>query len=84
MKKPRTIAELSKERLRRATRKIKTENPLFAGDLGFRVVQLDSSNIRAWEPDRDNLAQSLLDATDHLKADRSEQDILVAFSGRHG
>ena len=74
--KPRTIAELTKERLRRAAKKIKNENPLFAGDLGFRVFKLDSSNIRAWEPDRDNLPQSLLDATDHLKADRDEQDIL--------
>jgi adenine-specific DNA-methyltransferase len=76
LRKPRTIAELTKERLRRAAKKIKDENPLFAGDLGFRVFKLDSSNIRAWEPDRDNLPQSLLDATDHLKNDRSEQDIL--------
>ena len=71
-----TIADIGKERIRRAAKKIKDENPLFAGDLGFRVFKLDSSNIRAWEPDRDNLPQSLLDATDHLKADRSEQDIL--------
>ena len=71
-----TIAEICKERLRRAAKKIKDENPLFAGDLGFRVFKLDSSNIRAWEPNRDNLPQSLLDATDHLKADREEQDIL--------
>jgi adenine-specific DNA-methyltransferase len=74
--KPRTIAELTKERLRRAAAKIKAENPLFAGDLGFRVFKLDTSNIRAWEPDRDNLAQSLFDATEHLKADRSENDVL--------
>lgn len=76
LRKPRTIAELTKERLSRAAKKIKDENPLFAGDLGFRVFKLDSSNIRAWEPDRDNLPQSLLDAADHLKIDRSEQDIL--------
>lgn len=71
-----TIADIGKERIRRSAKKIKDENPLFAGDLGFRVFKLDSSNIRAWEPDRDNLPQSLLDATDHLKADRDEQDIL--------
>jgi len=74
--KPRNIAELTKERLRRAAKKIKAENPMFAGDLGFRVFKLDSSNIRAWEPDRDDLGKSLLDAADHLKADRSEQDVL--------
>ena len=76
LKKPRTIAELTKERLRRAAKKIKAENPLFAGDLGFRVFKLDSSNIRAWEPDRGKLEQTLLDHADHLKADRSESDIL--------
>jgi adenine-specific DNA-methyltransferase len=74
--KPRNIAELTKERLRRAAKKVKAENPLFAGDLGFRVFKLDSSSIRAWEPDRDNLDQALLDHAEHLKAGRTEQDIL--------
>jgi adenine-specific DNA-methyltransferase len=74
--KPRTIAELTKERLRRAAKKIKDENPLFAGDLGFRVFKLDSSNIRAWEPDRNNLEQTLLDHAEHLKDGRTELDIL--------
>ena len=74
--KSRTIAELTKERLRRAGKKIKDENPIFNGDTGFRVFKLDSSNIHAWEPDRDNLSQSLFDAAEHLKTDRSEQDIL--------
>jgi adenine-specific DNA-methyltransferase len=44
--KPRTIAELTKERLRRVGKKIREENPLFAGDLGFRVFKLASSNIQ--------------------------------------
>lgn len=74
--KPRTIAELTKERLRRARKKIKDENPLFAGDLGFRIFKLDSSNINAWEPNRENLEQSLLDHMEHVKAGRSEVDIL--------
>ena len=74
--KPRTIAELTKERLRRAGKKIREENPLFAGDLGFRVFKLDSSNIRAWEPDRDKLAETLEASIEHLKTDRTEQDIL--------
>ncbi|MDD2464131.1 MAG: site-specific DNA-methyltransferase [Desulfobulbus sp.] len=74
--KPNTIAELTKERLRRAGQKIKTENPLFPGDTGFRVFKLDSSNIRAWEPDRENLQQSLLDTIDHIKPGRSEADLL--------
>ena len=73
---PLSIAELTKERLRRAAKKIKDENPLLAGDLGFRVFKLDTSNIRSWEPDRDNLEDSLIDGIDHVKPDRSEDDVL--------
>jgi adenine-specific DNA-methyltransferase len=73
---PRLISELTKERLRRAARKVRIDNPLFAGDLGFRVFKLDSSNIRTWEPRRDDLGQTLIDNLEHLKSGRTEQDIL--------
>jgi adenine-specific DNA-methyltransferase len=73
---PRNIAELTKERLRRSANQVRDENPMFAGDLGFRVFKLDSTNIRAWEPDRDKLAEALHESVEHVKADRSEQDIL--------
>jgi len=76
LKKPLNIAELTKERLRRAAKKVTAENPLFKGDLGFRVFKLASSNIRAWEPDRENLAATLQEHAEHLKTDRSEADIL--------
>jgi adenine-specific DNA-methyltransferase len=71
-----TIAEICKERLRRAGKAIRKEYPMFTGDLGFRVFKLDSSNIRAWEPDRDNLAATLAEHAEHLKTDRTEADIL--------
>jgi len=74
--KPRTIAEITKERLRRAGKKLQEENPLFKGDLGFRVFKLATSNIRAWEPDRENLPQTLEASVEHLKTDRTEADIL--------
>ena len=74
--KPRTIAELTKERLRRAGVKIRDENPMFSGDLGFRVFKLDTSNIRTWEPNREDLEGTLLDSINHIKPDRSEEDIL--------
>lgn len=73
---PVNIAELTKERLRRAAKKIITDSPQFEGDLGFRVFKLDTSNIRAWEPNRDDLEQTLLDHSEHIVAGRSEQDIL--------
>ena len=40
LNKPRNIAELTKERLSRAAKKIKDENPIFIGDTGFRVFKL--------------------------------------------
>ena len=55
---------------------MKIGNPLFAGDLGFRVFKLDSSNISAWNPNRDDLEQTLLDHADHIVHSRSEEDIL--------
>jgi adenine-specific DNA-methyltransferase len=76
IRKPRNIAEVTKERLRRAAENIKNENPMLAGDMGFRVFKLDSSNIKSWEPDRDKIDQTLLDAIEHLKTDRTELDIL--------
>lgn len=57
---PRNIAEITKERIRRAGSMIRSGNPLIAGDFGFRVFRLDSSNIRAWNPNKENLSGTLL------------------------
>lgn len=70
------ITEITKERLRLAGTKIRKENPMFSGDTGFRVFKLDSTNIREWDPNRENLAESLEASVDHLKSNRTEQDIL--------
>ena len=73
---PTTIADLTKSRLRRAGKEVRSSSPMFAGDLGFRVFKLDTSNIRTWEPDRENLEDSLIDGIDHVKPGRSQDDIL--------
>ena len=49
---------------------------MFAGDLGFRVFKLDSTNIREWDPDRNDLPKTLHESVEHLKKNRSEADIL--------
>lgn len=76
IRRPPNIAELTKERLRRAAIKIKEDNPMFSGDLGFRSFCLDSSNIRSWVPEPRDLPRTLLDAVEHLRPDRSEVDVL--------
>ena len=76
LRKPLSIAELTKERLRRAAKKLKEDNPMFSGDVGFRVFRLDKSNIRVWNPDPEGLAQSLLDHHEHILEGRTEADIV--------
>jgi len=71
-----SIADITRARLRRARKDIKDESSLSVGDFGFRVFTLASSNIRAWEPNQENLAQTLEASIDHLKTDRTEADIL--------
>jgi adenine-specific DNA-methyltransferase len=73
---PRNISELTKERLRRAGKKIKDENPMFSGDTGFRVFKLDKSNIREWNPATENIAESLLAHNEHILEGRTESDIV--------
>lgn len=75
-----TIAEISKERIRRAGEKIKEEKfakgEEFTTDIGFRVFKLDSSNINAWDGELQNLEENLLSAAENIKSDRTEEDVL--------
>ena len=73
---PANIAELTKERLRLTTNRIKSEKPDYQGDLGFRVFKLDKSNIRAWDSRPHNLEGAVLSGIDHIEPERTEQDIL--------
>ncbi|MBK9027676.1 MAG: site-specific DNA-methyltransferase [Propionivibrio sp.] len=71
-----SIADVTIDRLRRAGVRVKSDTPLFSGDTGFRVFKLDTSNIRAWSPNRDDLESSLFANIEHLQADRSDTDVL--------
>jgi len=81
---PTNISELSKERIRRASEVIMQSSQMFAGDLGFRVFKLDASNIREWEPARDDIAESLESHIVNLRTDRTEQDILCELLLKRG
>lgn len=73
---PRTIAELTKERLRRAGGKLADAYPDHNVDIGFRVFKLDTSNLRPWDPHPDDLEGTLEEAAEHVKPDRTEDDVL--------
>lgn len=74
--KPANIAELTKERVRRAASSLRLTAENLIADLGFRVFKLAPSNIRAWDPDREELEASLFTHAEHILSDRTEQDVL--------
>jgi adenine-specific DNA-methyltransferase len=74
-----TIAEIGKERIRRAGKKIKEENGLTSLNLdtGFRVFKVDSSNMQDVYYNPDDYSQDLLSQmTDNIKTDRTDEDLL--------
>jgi adenine-specific DNA-methyltransferase len=76
-----TIAEIGKERIRRAGKKIKAENADKAGidqlDIGFRVLKVDSSNMKDVYYTPDKLMQGDLEQfTDNIRDDSTPEDLL--------
>lgn len=80
------ITEIGKERIRRAGQKIMEENPEKAKDLdlGFKVFKLDSSNIKGWDGNPDNLVENLFDSQDNIKEGRTEEDVLFEILLKYG
>lgn len=73
------ICEIGKERIRRAGKKIKEENPLTTQDLdiGFRVLKLDSSNMKDVYYKPSDYSQGFLgQLEDNIKVDRTPLDLL--------
>lgn len=73
------ISDISKERIRRAGKKILEGecHPDWNGDVGFRVLKVDSSNMKDVYYRPDELKQSdLLDMVDNVKEGRTAEDLL--------
>ena len=74
-----TIAEISKERIRRAGEKIKGENAEATAnlDIGFRVLKVDTSNMVDVEGTPDAIEQrQLQNLTENIKPERTPEDLL--------
>lgn len=75
------IAEISKDRIRRAGKQILENNANKEGienlDIGFRVLKIDSSNMKDVYYTPDAIKQAdMLDLADHIKSDRTSEDLL--------
>ena len=74
-----TICEIGKERIRRAGVKIKEESPMTTTDLdtGFRVLKLDSTNMKDVYYNPADYELSLFETiADNIKEDRTPEDLL--------
>ena len=73
------ICEIGKERIRRAGAKIKADSPLTTQhlDTGFRVLKLDSSNMKdVFYSPKETEQQDLFALVDNVKPDRTSGDLL--------
>ena len=83
------ICEIGKERIRRAGEKIKENEDLPVEnrgklDVGFKVFKLDSSNIKEWDSETENLEQALYDSVNNIKSDRTPLDVLYEILLKYG
>ena len=78
------ICEIGKERIRRAGDKIVEESGNKDLDIGFKVFKLDSSNLEKWDPDYNNLEQTLLTSQDNIKQDRTQEDLIYEIMLKYG
>lgn len=87
-----TIADITKERIRRVIKKIKGENSQISMignnsiDLGFKVFKLAESNFKTWEQHSSSeQLESQLDLhIDHVKNNRTAEDILFEILMKSG
>lgn len=71
-----SIADITKARLVGAGKRQRAADAAKAGDVGFRVFKLDTSNIRAWNPNPEDLKGSLFANLEHIEPGRSNDDVL--------
>jgi adenine-specific DNA-methyltransferase len=95
-----SIADIGKERIRRVIKKLEAEQAekvkeaeeKLLGtteeasdlDLGFKVLKLDTSNIKPWDADFDDVEGALLSTVENIKPDRTEADVLYELLLKYG
>lgn len=88
LKLPHFVTEIGKERIRQAGEKIKQEieqenqqlklgeEPKKVPDIGFKVFKLDSSNIKKWNANTENLEEQLQQSILNQVVGRTELDVV--------
>lgn len=53
-------------------------------DIGFKVFKLDTSNLKKWQPDAENIETSLLDGIENFVEGRSHLDVVYEIMLKYG
>ena len=78
------LCEIGKDRIRKSGDAIINESKNNKLDIGFKVFKLDKSNLNKWDPDYDNLEQTLLVSQDNIKPDRTQEDLIYEIMLKYG
>ncbi len=82
------ICEIGKKRIDKSGEQIKEEYKDKEGidklDIGFKVLKLDSSNLKKWNPDYKNIERSLFDSVENYVEGRTELDVLYEIMIKRG
>jgi len=85
-----TIAQIGKERIRRAIQRVREhhKSTMNSIDLGFKVLKLDKSNFKVWEPTSQITVSELLQKLEghipHIDPKASQEDILYELLLKSG
>ncbi|HFD0713582.1 TPA: site-specific DNA-methyltransferase [Enterococcus faecium] len=82
----RNIPEIAEERIRRAGDKIIGENPELADklDIGFKVFELEKSNLKKWNTEPEDLVTMLGSIQDNLEPGSTEDDLVYEIMLKQG
>lgn len=90
------ICEIGKERIRRAGEKIKSEiesanvqitldeEEKKVPDIGFKVFKLNSSNIKKWQPDFDEIEDYISFMENNFIDNRTQLDVVYEIMIKYG
>lgn len=79
----RNLCQIGEERIKRAGKLIMEENKNDI-DVGFKVFELNSSNFEKWDPNYNDLEESIRSSIYNIKQDRSNYDIIYEILIKEG
>lgn len=82
------ICDIGRERIRRASEKIVETNrdakAINTLDIGFKVFELDETNLKLWDEETDDLAAELWKQVEPIKKGRTEEDVVYEILLKYG